>query len=197
MNVKNQDSGPTRISDRILGITFGIALFAAVALYFLFYSPGISQVTESGGLPTQGIFWLKLHITVYWISYFMYIAGLLLAVIISIRKATTRFPWVEAGTIVATVLTIIGLITGILYSKPAWNVWWVWDSKHVVSLVNTLILFGIAFLVAFSRIFFKGTNRNIALVVLLCIAVATCVWSLLIGFARNIHPQWFLNLFVQ
>lgn len=197
MNVKNQDLRPIRLSDRISGIAFGIALFAAVVLYFLFYAPGISQATESGSLSTQGIVWLKLHITVYWVSYFLYIAGLLLAVILSIRKATTRFPWIEVGTILATVLVVIGFIAGILYSKPAWNAWWVWDPKHVVSLVNTLVLLGIAFLAGFSRIFYKGTNRNIALVVMLFIAVATCVWSLLIGFARNIHPQWFLNLFVR
>lgn len=197
MNVKNQDSKPTRRSDRISGITFGVALFAAVVLYFLFYVPGISQGTESGSLPSEGILWLKIHITVYWASYFLYIGGLLLAVILSIRKTTTHFPWIEAGTILATVLVVIGFITGILYSKPAWNAWWVWDPKHVVSLINTLVLLGIASLAGFSRIFYKGTNRNIALVVLLFIAVASCAWSLLIGFARNIHPQWFLNLFVR
>jgi hypothetical protein len=95
-----------------------------------------------------------------------------LAIIYFLGKATTRFPWIETATVVATVLAVIGLITGILFSRPAWNAWWVWDPKHTVVLLNTLVLLGISPLAAFTRLCSNPVHRNVALIVLLFVAVA-------------------------
>jgi len=190
----NQNSRSTRTLDCISAIAFVVALLAALTLNFVFYAPAIAQGVRSDLLPAKEILWLKIHIAVYWISYSLYFTGLLLAIIYFLGKATTRFPWIETATVVATVLAVIGLITGILFSRPAWNAWWVWDPKHTVVLLNTLVLLGISPLVAFTRLCSNPVHRNVALIVLLFVAVALCTGSFLIGFARNIHPQWFLNI---
>ncbi len=191
----NRDSGNTRNLDAISGIAFAVALLAALGLYFLFYAPAIAEGIRSNVLPAKEILWLKIHIAVYWISYSLYFMGLILAIIYFLRKITRRFPWIEIVTVLATVLSVIGLITGILFSKPAWNAWWVWDPKHTVVLLNTLVLLGISVLVVLTRLYSNPVHRNAALVVLLYCAVATCTWSFLAGFMRNIHPQWFPYIF--
>jgi heme exporter protein C len=193
----NQNSRSTRTLDCISAIAFVVALFAALTLDFVFYAPAIAQGVRFDVLAAREILWLEIHIAVYWISYSLYFTGLLLAIIYFLGKATTRFPWIEAATVVATVLAVIGLITGILFSRPAWNAWWVWDPKHTVVLLNTLVLLGISPLVAFTRLCSNPVHRNVALIVLLFVAVALCTGSFLIGFARNIHPQWFLNVFFR
>jgi ABC-type transport system involved in cytochrome c biogenesis permease subunit len=172
-----------------------VALLAALTLYFVFYAPAIAQGVMADVLPAKETLWLEIHIAAYWISYSLYFTGLLLAVIYFLRKATTRFPWIETAIVVATILAVIGLITGILFSKPAWNAWWVWDPKHTIVLLNTLVLAGICPFVALTRLFSKTIDRNMALMVLLFIAVALCTGSFLAGFMRNVHPQWFLNIF--
>lgn len=195
----DRDSGNTRNLDAISAIAFAVALLAALGLYFLFYEPAIAQGVRSDVLPAKAILWLEIHIAVYWISYTLYFTGLILAIIYFLRKTTTRFPWIETATVVATALTVIGLITGILFSKPAWNVWWVWDAKHTVVLLNTLLLIGISLLVTLTRLYSNPVHRNTALIVLMYCAVASCAWSFLIGifFPRIFHPQWLLDMFFR
>jgi len=194
----NRDLEYNQMLDRVCAIAFAVALLAALSIYFIFYLPGITQAIRSGVLPEKGILWLEIHIAAYWISSSLYLTGLLLAVIYFLGKATTRFPWIEAAMIIATILTVTGLITGILFSKPAWNVWWVWDAKHIVVLLNTLLLLGISPLVVMSRKFSNPMCRSGALVILLLVAVASCFWSFLIRFFFPIiHPQWFPYVLFQ
>jgi ABC-type transport system involved in cytochrome c biogenesis permease subunit len=193
--MENQNSKPMRNLDRISAITILVALLAALGLYFVFYLPVIAQGVKSAVLPAKEIPWLEIHIAVYWLAYFLYFTGLILATIYFLGKATPRFPWIETITIAATVLAVLGLITGILYSKPAWNVWWFWDAKHVIVLLNTLAMVGISVLVMLTKLFSKVLSHNAALIFLLLGAVALCVESFLTGFMPNIHPQWWLRIF--
>jgi ABC-type transport system involved in cytochrome c biogenesis permease subunit len=193
----NQKSNSMRNPDAISAIACAAALLTALGFYFIFYAPVIRAGVRADVLPAKEILWLEIHIAAYWISYVLYFMGFLLAVLCLWRKATTRFPWIEAVTLLATVLAVIGLITGILFSKPAWNAWWVWDVKHVFVLFNTFVLIGISLMIPFGRFFSKKINHNLVSAVLLFVAVDICVESLLIGFMRNIHPQWFLNMFFQ
>lgn len=193
----NRDSENTRDLNALSGIIFSVTLLAALALYFAFYVPGIVEGVQSGAWPAKEVLWLRMHIAAYWISYALYFAGLLLAATSFFGEATTRFPWIETAMIIATALAIIGFVTGILFSKPAWNVWWVWDAKHIYALFHMIGLLGIALFVALSRLFLTGNSRNLVMTVLLFIAVVTCVGSLLIGYMRNVHPQWFPYILFQ
>jgi len=193
----NQAPRETGTLDNLASIVYAAAILAALGFYFRYYAPGIAEGTRSGTWLAGEVLWLELHIAAYWISYSLYFTGMLLAIICFLRKATTRFPWIETGTIIATILTVFGLITGILFSKPAWNAWWVWDPKHTVALLNVLVLLGISALVALLRPFVKPIDRNMPLTVLLLISVALCTGSILAGFMRNVHPQWFPYMLFQ
>ena len=188
----NQVSTLGRNLERMTAILLAISTLSASVPYFLFYASDISQSVGAGILPATGIVWLRIHIVVYWISYSLYFMGLFLAVVHFITKSTTRFPWIETATLVATVMAVIGLITGILYAKPAWNTWWIWDAKHTVVLINTISLVIVSPLVVLIRKVPTPMERNGALVILLFAAVSSCVWSLSVGFFfRIVHPQWF------
>jgi heme exporter protein C len=181
--------------DRISGTAFAAALLAALALYFLFYAPGIAQGIETGTWPGDEVLWLQIHIAAYWVSYILFFTGLLLSVMYFFVKGRPRFPWVETASVVATLLAVTGLITGILFARPAWGVWWVWDAKHTFVLLATLVLLGIAPLAALNRLFANPLHRNLALIVPLFIAVTLCTSSFLIGilFTRIVHPAWLLE----
>ena len=45
--------------------------------------------------------------------------------------------WAHAGAEVGVVFTLIVLVTGPIWGRPAWGVWWSWDPR----LTSTLILF--------------------------------------------------------
>ena len=187
-----QDSKLGRNLERMTAILLAITILSAVIPYFVFYAPGITKSVGIGILPAMGTTWLKIHIIVYSISYSLYFMGLFLAIIHFIKKSTTRFPWIETATLFATIMVVAGLITGILYAKPAWNTWWIWDAKNTVVLINTISLIIVSPLVMLTRKFPSPMERNGALLILLFAMVASCILSLVIGFFfRVIHPQWF------
>jgi hypothetical protein len=190
-----QDLGHTRFLDRISGAAFAAAALTALALYFLFYAPGIAQGVETGTWPEDEVLWLQIHIAVYWISYILYFTGLVLAGIYFFAKGRPHFAWVETAAVIATLLAVAGLITGMFFARTAWGVWWVWDAKHTFVLLAALILLGITPLAALNRLFANPLHRDVALIIPLFVAVTLCTSSLLIGilFTRIIHPAWLLK----
>ena len=58
----------------------------------------------------------------------------------------TRKPWADrmgvAGAELAVVLGLIVLVTGPLWARKAWGVWWVWDPRVTSTLVMWLIFNG-------------------------------------------------------
>src|SRR5256884_4429433 len=109
------------------GIT--IALFA-VGLYFSFFvAPTDFQQGESYRI-------IFIHVPAAWMGMFLYV---LMAVYAGAGWAfNARLGSMMATAIAPTgaIFTLISLVTGSLWGRPAWGVWWVWDAR----LTSTLIL---------------------------------------------------------
>ena len=75
-----------------------------------------------------------------WIAMFV---AFLIAVIGNIAYLTTRSPkwdWLGvAGAEVGVACCTIGLITGPLWGKPAWGIWWTWDPRLTTTFILWLL----------------------------------------------------------
>ena len=110
-----------------IGIT--IALFA-VGLYFSFF---VAPTDFQQGDAYRIIF---IHVPAAWMGMFLYV---LMAVYAGVGWAfNARLGAMMATAIAPTgaIFTFISLVTGSLWGRPAWGVWWVWDAR----LTSTLIL---------------------------------------------------------
>jgi len=101
-----------------------------LALYAIFiYAP----VEKTMGA-IQKIFYI--HVPAAFLAYLAFLITFLASVIYLIRKDskwdTIAHCAVETGVIYCTIV----LITGPIWAKPVWNVWWTWDPR----LTTTLIL---------------------------------------------------------
>src|SRR5207249_7079784 len=79
---------------------------------------------------------LFIHVPAAWMGMFLYV---LMAVYAGIGWAfNARLASMMAQAIATTgaIFTFIALVTGSLWGRPAWGVWWVWDAR----LTSTLIL---------------------------------------------------------
>src|SRR5712692_190919 len=79
---------------------------------------------------------LFIHVPAAWMGMFLYV---LMAVYAGIGWAfNARLASMMATAISTTgaIFTFIALVTGSLWGRPAWGVWWVWDAR----LTSTLIL---------------------------------------------------------
>jgi heme exporter protein C len=109
---------------------------AATALLFIaglyvgfFVAPTDFQQGESYRI-------IFIHVPAAWMGMFLYV---LMAVYAGIGWAfNARLASMMATAISTTgaVFTFISLVTGSLWGRPAWGVWWVWDAR----LTSTLIL---------------------------------------------------------
>jgi heme exporter protein C len=90
-----------------------------------------------------------------------------------------------AAAEIAVVFGIIGLITGPLWGRKAWGVWWQWDARLTLSLVVWLIF--IAYLLL-RRYGGPGSNKLAAGVALFGMANIPFVY-LSVNWWRTLHPK--------
>ena len=100
----------------------------------------------------------------------------------------SRKPWADrlavAGAELTVILGLLVMVTGPLWARKAWGVWWQWDAKLVTALVLWLIF--VAYLLL-RRYGGPGSNRLAAGVALFGMAnVPFVYWSVHIW--RTVHP---------
>jgi heme exporter protein C len=85
----------------------------------------------------------------------------------------------------AVVFGIITLVTGPLWARKAWGVWWQWDARLTSSLVLWMTLVAYLLLRRFGG---PGSDKLAAGVALFCMAnVPFVYWS--VNFWRTVHPR--------
>ncbi len=151
----------------------------AVAMIF-FYAP-----TESKMGIVQKIFYF--HVPLAWNAFL----GFLIVFIASFRYLATRDPKWDARALAAAevgvLFTTLVLITGPIWAKPVWGIWWTWDARLTLTLVLWLIYMGYLML----RRYVESPDRRATLAAI--VGVAGFIDVPLVYFAirwwRTQHPQ--------
>jgi heme exporter protein C len=119
------------------GILWGLAFALMVAaLYMVFvYVP-----TEKNSGIVQRIFYF--HVPVAWVSFMAFFVTFF-ASILYLWKRNVKWDAVAcASAEIGVIFTTLVLITGPIWAKPAWGIWWTWDARLTTSLVLWLIYIG-------------------------------------------------------
>jgi len=106
-------------------------LTAFIGLYFgLIASPPDYQQGEFVRI-------MYVHVPASWmaLSIYVFIAGCSFSCLV--WKTTMSYLLAVAASYIGATFTLISLVTGSLWGKPIWGVWWVWDAR----LTSMLILF--------------------------------------------------------
>lgn len=112
-----------------------IVLFA-IGLYLSFF---VAPVDFQQGHSYRIIF---IHVPAAWMGMFLYV---LLAIYAGIGWAfNARLGSMMAMAIAPTgaIFTFISLVTGSLWGKPAWGVFWVWDARMTSTLILMFLYIG-------------------------------------------------------
>ena len=114
----------------LLGLGFALMI---AALYMVFvYVP-----TEKHTGIIQRIFYF--HVPVAWVSFLAFFVTFI-ASILYLWKREIKWDTVAcASAEVGVIFTTLVLITGPIWAKPAWGIWWTWDARLTTSLVLWLI----------------------------------------------------------
>lgn len=108
-------------ADRVLPWLTGIAMLAALAMVFL-YVP-----TERVQGAVQRVFYL--HLPAAWMSFlgFFTVAGASASFLWQGRRASDLLA--QAAAEIGMVFCTVVVITGALWARPIWGVWWTWDPR--------------------------------------------------------------------
>jgi len=124
---KRQDLDRLPVASLLLGVLSAIGMMISMWLIFV-YTP----VDALQGEP-QRIFYL--HVPMAWIGMFAYVV-MTVAGIVYLFNADERVDWIaRASAEVGFVFLTITLILGMLWGKPIWGAWWVWDPKLTAALI--------------------------------------------------------------
>jgi heme exporter protein C len=104
-----------------------------VALYLVFiYVP-----TEKTMGVVQRIFYF--HVPLAWVAFLAFFV-VFLSSIFYLRKRETKWDIIaHSSARIGLVFTTLVLITGPIWAKPVWGVWWTWDARLTTTLVLWLI----------------------------------------------------------
>jgi heme exporter protein C len=174
------------MSKRILTILTLAALVAlGVGQWFIWaYAP----VEETMGL-VQKIFYI--HMPLAWwalVSFFVVFAA-------SIRHLMTRSSASDilagAAAELGVLLSGLALVSGSIWGRAAWNVWWTWDARLTSTLVLWLIYAGYLILRSFMAEDLRMRRYAAVLGIIGALNVPIVYFS--VRWFRTMHPQTFIN----
>ena len=123
------------------GLTIVSALLMVMALYMaLIWAPDAANLGTPTERFSQRIFYF--HVPAAWVGFLAFIIS---AVTAGLYLATRNEKWdvwglasVEIGLAFFTMV----MLSGPIWAKPTWNVWWTWDPRLTISTISWLLYIG-------------------------------------------------------
>ena len=161
----------------LLGVSF-ILFVGALYLIFL-YVP----TEESMGI-VQRIFYF--HVPVAWLAFLAFFI-VFLGSIFYLWKRESKWDVIASSSAeVGIVFTTLVLLTGSIWAKPIWGVWWTWEPRLTTALVLWLIY--IAYLLVRSFAAEESRGARFAAVVGIVGFIDVPIVALTITLWRTQHP---------
>jgi len=124
----------------LLGMTILSAVLVLVALYLALIGAPDADLSSETGRYAQRIIYF--HIATAWVGFLAFFVTFVGGVG---YLRTQRRVWdivALSSAEIGTVFMLGVLVSGSIWAKPAWGVWWVWDERLTISLVQFLIYVG-------------------------------------------------------
>jgi|SRR5271169_6613457 len=116
----------------VLFIVFTLAL-----LGFSTYQALVVAPTEQTMGDVQRIFYY--HVPSAWVAFLCFFLNFLASVAYLVTRRSNADALAVAGAEVGVVFCTIVLITGPIWARPVWGIWWTWDARLTTTLVLWLI----------------------------------------------------------
>ena len=161
-----------------------LGLLTAVLLSYALYAALELAPTEQTMGDVQRIFYY--HVPSAWTAFCLFFTNLFASIAYLIWKNPKADALAVASAEVGVVFCTIVLITGPIWARPVWGIWWTWDIRLTTTLVLWLIY--VAYLVLRR---FSDTAQTPVLAAVLAIfgALDVPLVYFSIWFFRTQHPQ--------
>ncbi|WP_022852271.1 cytochrome c biogenesis protein [Limisalsivibrio acetivorans] len=120
--------------DRILDIAAVIAILGALYMAFIF----APEERVMGAV--QKIFYF--HVASAWLSFFAFFVTFICSIAFLVKDSFTFDDVAASSAEIGLLFCTIVLITGPIWARPAWGVWWTWDPRLTTTTILWFIYMG-------------------------------------------------------
>src|SRR5437773_12255838 len=116
-----------------------LGLLTAVLLSYGLYEALIGAPTEQTMGDVQRIFYY--HVPSAWTAFLLFTINLVASVVYLIRRSVKADIVALVSAEVGVVFCTVVLVTGPIWARPVWGIWWTWDLRLPLTLVLLLMYF--------------------------------------------------------
>ena len=160
------------------------ALITIALLGFGFYQGMYAAPTEQTMGDIQRIFYY--HVPSAWTAFLLFFVNFIASIVYLVQRDRRSDAWALASAEVGVIFCSIVLITGPLWAKPVWGIWWTWDARLTTTLVLWLIYVSYLMLRRFSD---SGSTPTLAAALAIFGFLDVPVVYMSIRWWRTQHPQ--------
>jgi heme exporter protein C len=162
----------------ILGV-----LTAILLIYALYQALVVAPTDQMQGNVYRIIYY---HVPSAWTAFTLFFINFVASVLYLIKRRPTADIVAQVAAEVGVVFLTVNLVTGPIWARPVWGIWWTWDLRLTSTLVLWLIYVSYLFLRRFS-----SSGETALLAAALAVLGALCVPFVFfsIWFFRTQHPQ--------
>lgn len=168
-----------------LGLTIASGLFMLAALYMaLVWAPDAVNLEAPAERYAQRIFYF--HVPSAWIGFLAFIVAAVAAALYLVTRNQKWDIWGLASVEVGLAFFTMVMLSGPIWAKPTWNVWWTWDPRLTISTISWLLYIG--YLMLRGAVENPERQARFAAVYALIAAISVPINWMAIRWWRTIHP---------
>jgi heme exporter protein C len=160
------------------------ALLTAILLSYALYEALVAAPTEQTMGNVQRIFYY--HVPSAWTAFLLFTINFVASVWYLIRRSPHADAVAVVTAEVGVVFCTVVLLTGPLWARPVWGIWWTWDVRLTSTLVLWLIYISYLMLRRFST---SGQTPVLAAAMAILGALDVPLVYFSIWIFRTQHPQ--------
>jgi heme exporter protein C len=161
-----------------------LAIVTGLLLSFALYEALIAAPTERTMGDVQRIFYY--HVPSAWTAFLLFLINFVASVIFLIRRDSKSDAVALVSAEVGVVFCTVVLVTGPIWARPVWGIWWTWDLRLTLTLVLWLIYVSYLVLRRFST---SSQTAVLAAVLAVFGALDVPLVYFSIWFFRTQHPS--------
>ena len=161
-----------------------LAVLSAVLLTYALYEALVAAPTEKTMGDVQRIFYY--HVSSAWTAFVLFGINFIASIVYLIRRSTAADALALVSAEVGVVFCTVVLVTGPLWARPVWGIWWTWDMRLTSTLLLWLIYVSYLVLRRFST---SGQTPVLAAALAIFGALDVPLVYFSIWIFRTQHPQ--------
>jgi heme exporter protein C len=161
-----------------------LAAITAILLSFALYEALVAAPTERTMGDVQRIFYY--HVPSAWTAFLLFLINFVASVVYLVRRRGKADMVAQVTAEVGVVFCTVVLVTGPIWARPVWGIWWTWDMRLTLTLVLWLIYVSYLVLRRFSS---SSQTALLAAVLSVFGAIDVPLVYFSIWFFRTQHPS--------